>query len=449
MQVLRKLKTFKAALFAGLAGLVLTTCTASVSGLPLASRDPGVREGMTSLDVQTTEVPGGLASGDQLATPPPAPDAAPATGIPSAPVEPAGEGGAGKIEPEPLEQTAAPINFKKVTVHQPRLRVTNLPNDKALRAIRRVNGVRMASDFSVGRIPVGPRATPITIAAVSPKRFRILTPQVTADAVAVWQRIAEGDAAFTHDTGTRLKAALGTMVPVGSGGSTLRVGAYASNGIPPVADALISPATARALGMRGRRDVLVSLRDGADPAALADAVRSASGADVSVIEEPQARRAYLTGDDARSAFEPFNYIDMGDGMIQIDPGWVSRNIVRRPMPLLKGEVVCHRLMVDQLYGALKEIEDRGLGHLIDPSQYGGCWVPRHIDFNPSRPLSMHGWGLAADFNVSTNGLGMKPQLDPRIVAVFDRWGFVWGGRWSRPDGMHFELGALVENSPQG
>ena len=62
---------------------------------------------------------------------------------------------------------------------------------------------------------------------------------------------------------------------------------------------------------------------------------------------------------------------------------------------------------------------------------------------------MHSWGLAADFNVSTNGLGMKPKMDPRIVAVFDRWGFVWGGRWSRPDGMHFELGALVQNSPQG
>jgi hypothetical protein len=182
---------------------------------------------------------------------------------------------------------------------------------------------------------------------------------------------------------------------------------------------------------------------------MAARIQRVAGGRASIIEEPQARRAFLTGADARNAFEPFTYIDMGDGMIQIDPDWVSRNIVRRPMPLLKGEVVCHRLFVDQLYGALKEIEDRGLGHLIDPSQYGGCWVPRHIDFNPARPLSMHAWGIAADFNVSTNGLGMKPQMDRRIVEVFDRWGFVWGGRWSRPDGMHFELGALVRNSPQG
>ena len=447
MHVLRKLKTFKAALFAGLAGLVLSTCTAAVSGSPLAARDDG-RRSESPLQVETTEAPGGLASRDGNASPPPPLDAAPATQAPTSQVQPAQQP-PGQVEPPPLDQTTTPVAFKKVKVQQPRLRVTGLPGNKSLSALRNVDGVRFATEFSVGRIPAGQRATPITIAAVEPKAFRVLTPQVTADAVAVWQRIVEGDAAFTHDTGTRLKATLGSMVPVGTAGATLRVGAYASNGIPPVADALISPQTARSMGMRGRRDVLIALDEGADTAAVAEAVRKAARANVDIIEEPTARRAYLTGADARNAFEPFNYIDMGDGMIQIDPGWVSRNIVRRSVPILKGEVVCHRLMVDQLAGALGEIEARGWAHLIDPSQYGGCWVPRHIDFDPADPLSMHAWGLAADFNVSTNGLGMKPQLDPRVVSVFDKWGFVWGGRWSRPDGMHFELGALIQNSPQG
>ena len=446
MHVLRKLKTFKAALFAGLAALVLTTCTAAVSGLPLAS-EAGRSEADGGLDVATTKAPPGLTPKDTNASPAPQP-VTPATGVPIVPVDPA-PNQTEPVEPAPLASNAAPIQFDKVTVQQPRLRVTGITRKGTLDAIRKVKGVRYATAFSVGRIPVGPRGTPVTVAAVDPKSFRVLTPQVTADAVAVWQRIAEGDAAFTHDAGTRLKAQLGSMVPIGAEGYTLRVGAYASNGIPPVADALISPQKAQSLGIQGRRDVLVSLQEGTDPAELARAVRQAARANVDIIEEPQARRAYLTGDDARTAFEPFNYIDMGDGMIQIDPGWVSRNIVRRSMPLLKGEVVCHRLMVNQLYGALKEIQDRGLGRFIDPSQYGGCWVPRHIDFDPSDPLSMHAWGLAADFNVSTNGLGMKPKMDPRIVAVFDRWGFVWGGRWSRPDGMHFELGALVQNSPQG
>ena len=443
IQLLRKLKTFKAALFAGLAGLVLTTCTAAVSGLPVASRSAGDNNEHSTLQIETTEAPGQPQVAVTAAPTPPAP---PPAGQAAAPVEGASPA-AGATAPIP-EAPQTP-QFRKVKVQQPRLRVTGITDEQAVQSIRDTDGVRYAAPFAVGQIPVGPRATAVTVAAVDAQEFRRLTPDVTANEPAVWQRIFEGDAAFTHDTGNRLKAQLGSFVPVGNAGYNLRVGAYASNGIPPVADALVSPTTAKALGLQGRRDVLVAVEEGTDPGALAARLRKVVNANVELLEEPEARRAFLTGADAKNAFEPFNYIDMGDGMIQIDPAWVRRNIVRQRVPILKGEVVCHRLMVGQLAGALGEIEQRGLAHLIDPSQYGGCWVPRHIDFNPAKPLSMHGWGLAADFNVSTNGLGMKPQLDPRIVQVFDKWGFVWGGRWSRPDGMHFELGALVQNSPQG
>ena len=441
-QVLPKLKTFKAALYVGLAGLVLTTCMTSLDGVPLASPVGSVEEG--ELDVATTDLTeGGFSSQDTAQSqPPPAP--APADDQASAPVDvnqpqedlqPPGE-----LEPDQ-------IKFKKVKVRQPRLRV-RVPNASMITRIRKVPGVSFATGMHVGTVPVGEQGTPVRVAAVDVQEFRVLAPQVTTDAVAVWQRMVEGDAAFTHDAGTRLEAELGSFVPAGTEGFTLRVGAYASNGIPPVADALVTPQTAQSLGLRGQPEVLVSVDDGADLATVARRIAKVARAQVQIIKEPEQRRAFITGADARNAFEPFTYVDMGDGMIQIDPNWVARNIVRRRVPLLKGEVVCHRLMVDQLAGALGEIEARGWGDLIDPSQYGGCWVPRHIDFNPAKPLSMHGWGLAADFNVSTNGLGMKPQLDPRVVEVFDRWGFVWGGRWSRPDGMHFELGALI-NSPQG
>ena len=30
-------------------------------------------------------------------------------------------------------------------------------------------------------------------------------------------------------------------------------------------------------------------------------------------------------------------------------------------------------------------------------------------------------------------------MDRRVVEVFDRWGFQWGGRFLVPDGMHFEF----------
>jgi hypothetical protein len=34
-------------------------------------------------------------------------------------------------------------------------------------------------------------------------------------------------------------------------------------------------------------------------------------------------------------------------------------------------------------------------------------------------------------------------MDPRVVSIMEKWGFRWGGRWSPPDGHHFELAALI------
>ncbi len=365
-----------------------------------------------------------------------------------------------QVEQQPAPQATpnealANLDLSPVEAKRPRIRLESTaaatadPVSDALA----VQGVTFATSVDLGELPIrsDEGVEPVRVAAVDPNGFRILTPQVTADAVEVWKRIAEGDAAFTHDVGTRLSLELGSRIPAGDGeGTTLRVGAYASNGIPPVADVVVSKETARILGVEGQPTVLVSVADGTDLEAMADRLSEATGMEAEVIAEPETRRAFLTGAAARDAFEPFSYVSIGDGMIQIDRDWISRNIVSAQVPIFRGHVTCHRLLIPQLRGALQEIVDQGLDHLIDPSQYGGCWVPRHILFNPSRALSMHAWGLAIDFNVKGNEYGNRsPEMDPRIVEIFDKWGFVWGGRWSTPDGMHFELGALIQNSPQG
>jgi hypothetical protein len=100
-------------------------------------------------------------------------------------------------------------------------------------------------------------------------------------------------------------------------------------------------------------------------------------------------------------------------------------------------------MIPQLQAALDQIVDDELAHLIDPDDYGGCYVPRHIDWTSAASLSMHAWGIAIDMNVSANGLGRDPQLDSRVVEAFTTRGFSWGGDWRRPDGMHFELHRLL------
>jgi hypothetical protein len=138
------------------------------------------------------------------------------------------------------------------------------------------------------------------------------------------------------------------------------------------------------------------------------------------------------------AFEPFTFRHRGGGLFNIDPDWIDRNIEKTTVPVL-GEVMCHRLIIPQLRAALEEIVELELDDLLDPDDYGGCWVPRHIGFDETRPLSMHAWGVAFDVNVHTNLYGDPPLLDERIVEVFDRHGFDWGGDWRTPDGMHFEL----------
>ena len=165
----------------------------------------------------------------------------------------------------------------------------------------------------------------------------------------------------------------------------------------------------------------------------------------------------VLGGSAADAFEPLRFVSRGDGRIEPAPAWVDEHIVTEEVPLLEGSVRCHERLLPQLRGALGELEERDLGHLIDAEQYGGCWVPRHILRDADRALSLHAWGLAVDINVAQNPYGAEPRMDPRVVDAFERWGFTWGGRWRTPDGMHFELIELrdepiereVTNEPDG
>jgi hypothetical protein len=63
--------------------------------------------------------------------------------------------------------------------------------------------------------------------------------------------------------------------------------------------------------------------------------------------------------------------------------------------------------------------------------------------------SMHGWGAAIDINTHFSdywlwrgGGGDPPpyvnRIPSDIVTVFERHGFIWGGRWAHYDTMHFE-----------
>lgn len=125
-----------------------------------------------------------------------------------------------------------------------------------------------------------------------------------------------------------------------------------------------------------------------------------------------------------------------DGVwVTTEPAWRSKNIQQKRIPLL-GLTVCHRLMWEPLEGALNQIIDEGLSDYISKEEFqtsGGCYAPRRISrFDAGGSISRHAWGIAIDINTKSG----YPQ---RIVEIFNSWGFAWGGTWTSPDEMHFEL----------
>ncbi len=149
--------------------------------------------------------------------------------------------------------------------------------------------------------------------------------------------------------------------------------------------------------------------------------------------------AHLVGTVA-DAVGIFNYTVLGGGHIAPDPSWVAAHIGTAEVPIL-GQVTCNRVMIEQLRAALQEIVGAGLADAIHPSEYAGCYYPRFIA--GTTKLSNHSFGLALDLNVPGNQRGTVGEMDRGVVAIFERWGFTWGGRWSYTDPMHFEMNAIV------
>jgi hypothetical protein len=78
---------------------------------------------------------------------------------------------------------------------------------------------------------------------------------------------------------------------------------------------------------------------------------------------------------------------------------------------------------------------------------GGTYACRSVA--DTGQTSMHAWGAAIDINPSQSDYWMWHQsaggfphyvnrVPAAIVQVFEQHGFIWGGRWSHYDTMHFE-----------
>jgi len=67
--------------------------------------------------------------------------------------------------------------------------------------------------------------------------------------------------------------------------------------------------------------------------------------------------------------------------------------------------------------------------------------------------SMHSWGAAIDINAVYAEYWLWPRaasantLPAEIIDIFERHGFIWGGKWSHYDTMHFEYRPELVNGP--
>ena len=146
----------------------------------------------------------------------------------------------------------------------------------------------------------------------------------------------------------------------------------------------------------------------------------------------------------KNYFGDFQIKERDGTWITIESDWRNENIERKSMPII-GRATCNKIMWEPLLGALNQVIAEGLEDTLSKEEFqksGGCYAPRRINrFNAGGAISRHAWGIAIDINV-------KSGYHPRVVEIFNSWGFAWGGTWTSPDEMHFELRDLSPSISQ-
>ena len=212
----------------------------------------------------------------------------------------------------------------------------------------------------------------------------------------------------------------------------------------------LSPGLAKTLGLKTDDECQVEItlpQVATSPAALSGT--SADGHSPTV----------LTDNQVAQRFGAFNWKPNGATAITIGGDWVEQNIVTVYIPQLtgvatygasfSGRVRWHRDGVEQLQRVWQQIEAEKL--LSEVIFWDGSFVPRRKA--GGNTLSHHSWGIAFDINADWNGFGDKPAAlgakgsVRRLVPIFEAHGFAWGGRWNKPDGMHFELAETRDYAP--
>lgn len=289
-----------------------------------------------------------------------------------------------------------------------------------------------------GRPPAG-FMVPIEVLAVVPDAYSDFVPESYK---AQFEALANGGA-LLGESGAALRGieAKGSLT---FGKTTIQVAGVVPDELLSSHEVVMSLDTSKTLGISDLKYVLVELDRGTDRAEAEQALRS---------KLPAGARLDLRGPGDAEVFRPGGKIlpqveikkqfgefagRPGSGRnMTVDPAWVERNTSNVTFPLF-GETRCHNKLIPVVRGAMQDVADQKLTSLVRRNDFGGCFAPRFLNSDPNSGISHHAWGIAFDFNVSQNPYGVEPKIDPLLVELLEDHGLTWGGRWTEPDGMHFE-----------
>jgi D-alanyl-D-alanine carboxypeptidase len=293
--------------------------------------------------------------------------------------------------------------------------------------------------------PTPPFAIPIDAFAVDPSAYAPFVPQ--ADRQEVLDALRAGKAVLGTSSAQLRHLTVGGSLTFDQ--ATVEVGAIVPDPVAGWSEMLVSREEGHALGIADDR-YLLSM-PGADMTAHRfAAILSSLIPDISVRTLPPGGSTYMriaSGVNPpivmKGVFGEFAAYPRSDdpAYLTVSSSWYDGHIVTRSVPLL-GQVTCNVAFFPALTGALREVEAAGLGNEIHT--YSGCYAARTVARSPTAPPSNHAYGAAIDINAPENPYGATPTMDPKIVAIFERWGFLWGGQYLTPDGMHFEYGSPAQ-----
>jgi D-alanyl-D-alanine carboxypeptidase-like protein len=291
--------------------------------------------------------------------------------------------------------------------------------------------------------PPPPYKIPLDAFAVDPQGYAPFLPPGDRDRIV--SALREGKAVLGQRSAER--RGLGPGGSISFGATTVTIGAVAPDAEVGWSEILVNRGVGARLGISHDRYLLALGAPGLTVHRFGAVVRRSIPSDSPLRTVPPGGTPFVrvaSGVDPPSvmkeAFGEFAAYPRSDdpAYLVVDPAWYHAHIVTRTVPIFPEPVTCNRALFPMLIGALQDVQAAGLASEIHV--YSGCYAARTVARSTIAPPSQHAYGAAIDINAPENPYGARPVMDPRIVRIFERWGFNWGGDFLIPDGMHFEYG---------